>query len=260
MAVDYVLLGVIQGLVEWLPVSSEAAVSLVAVYVAGLGPEAALRTSIYLHLGTTTAAALYFRSEVAEAVRAAPDLLSVGAWRKGRVGFLAVATVVTGVVGGAVYALGFDALSSSQDFLTMITGLALFLTGILDLYGSGGGRQVPGWRDSILVGALQGLAALPGISRSGSTVFGLLMRDFSASRAFRLSFLASIPAVLGANLGLQLIEGLPDVSVASASTGLATSFVVGYASIGVLLDVAERFPMYMVAFVLGLLALLPLLL
>jgi undecaprenyl-diphosphatase len=91
-------------------------------------------------------------------------------------------------------------------------------------------------------------------------VFGLLMRDFGASRAFRLSFLASIPAVLGANLGLQLIEGFPDVSVASASAGVATSFVVGYASIGVLLDVAERFPMYMVAFVLGLLALLPLLL
>lgn len=260
MALNYVLLGLIQGLVEWLPVSSEAAVSLVAVYVAGLGPEAALRTSVYLHLGTTAAAALYFKSEVAETIRASPELLRTEGWRSGRVGFLAVATLVTGVVGGAVYVLGFDALSSSQEFLTGVTGLALVLTGVLDLIGSSGDREMPGWRDSVLVGVLQGFAALPGISRSGSTVFGLLLADFRTSRAFRLSFLASIPAVLGANLGFQLLEGFPDVSVVSASAGVATSFVVGYASIGVLLDAAESFPMYAVAFALGLVALLPLLL
>nr|EGQ40986.1 MAG: uncharacterized bacitracin resistance protein [Candidatus Nanosalinarum sp. J07AB56] len=181
------------------------------------------------------------------------------AWREGCLGFLVVATLVTGVVGGGVYALGFDVLSSSQRLLSGVTGLALVFTGVLDFYGSGGGRRIPDWSDSVLFGVLQGLAALPGISRSGSTVFGLLLRDFEASRAFHLSFLASIPAVLGANLGLQLLEGFPDVSILSASAGVISSFVAGYASIDVLLDAAERFPMYVVAFALGALAFLPLL-
>gem|GEM_PF-6037118 len=84
MAADYVVLGIVQGAVEWLPVSSEAVVSLVAVYMTGLGPEAALRTSVYLHLGTTAAAALYLRSEVVETARTVPELAR--AWMPGERG------------------------------------------------------------------------------------------------------------------------------------------------------------------------------
>jgi len=103
--------------------------------------------------------------------------------------------------------------------------------------------------------ALQGVAVLPGVSRSGVTTGVLLLRGHDGPEAFRLSFLLAIPASLGAAALAAVDAGLPDVSPAAAGLALATSAVVGYLSMGALLGVARRVPFLAVCVGLGALAL-----
>ena len=105
--------------------------------------------------------------------------------------------------------------------------------------------------DAILVGVLQGLAILPGVSRSGTTVSALLLRGYRAPVAFRLSFLLSVPAALGAGLLVFLDVGLPSVSPTAAAVALTTSALVGYATIDGLLRVVQRVAFWLVCVALG---------
>jgi undecaprenyl-diphosphatase len=112
----------------------------------------------------------------------------------------------------------------------------------------------------VIAGFAQGLAAIPGISRSGSTLAALLGEGFPLSEAFRLSFLMSIPAVLGVELALPLLKGGFVFSMPLV-VGSIFSAVVGFATIDALLKVAARSDFYKVTMVLGaLIALLGILL
>jgi len=99
---------------------------------------------------------------------------------------------------------------------------------------------VPFMTDAVLVGSLQGLAILPGVSRSGTTISALLLRGYDATTAFRLSFLLSIPAALGAG-GLAVLDtGPTGVGPAATAVALVTSAGVGFATIGGLLQIVRR--------------------
>ncbi|MFB6215947.1 MAG: undecaprenyl-diphosphate phosphatase, partial [Candidatus Aenigmatarchaeota archaeon] len=91
--------------------------------------------------------------------------------------------------------------------------------------------------DTLTVGILQGLSVVPGVSRSGSTVFGLLYRKFDGKNAFKLSFILSVPAVLVANIGIG-VYGFAPSRWMILSTFVA--FVTGYITIDVLLKMAGR--------------------
>ncbi len=263
--VNAVLLGVLQGIFEWLPVSSEAVTTLVMTQFLGQEPINAVNTAIYLHSGTMLAALLYFRGDFLEMFRRIPGYVreTVDQPSKlkqpGLMNFLVVSTFVSSALGGTLYVFGTGSLPSNPDIFAGLVGVALLATGLMKLLGEGAGRAYrdADLNDSLLVGALQGLAIIPGISRSGSTIFGLFYRDFSSDDAFKLSFLMSVPAIFIAQIGLNLFSGFTvnaEMIIAAAS-----AFLAGYVSIGAVLEVARRIEVGYIAVVLALLSFLPLL-
>jgi len=257
-----ILAGVVQGIIEWLPVSSSGNLALFFTLI-GSSPAQALQLALFLQLGTTVAATTYYREDIRESTAAVPN------WRPSRAfagphaitSFVGVATVMTGVVGVPVYVYTVDIASDLTGgvFLTLIGGL-LILTGIVQIASRSiefGTREEPGFVDACIVGAAQGLTILPGVSRSGTTTSVLLFREYTAPAAFRFSFLLSIPASLGAAM-LTVIGagGLPGIRPGAALLALAVSALVGYLSIDALLRVVDRIPFWMICFGLGGLAVL----
>jgi undecaprenyl-diphosphatase len=258
-----IVIGVVQGIVEWLPISSEGGVSILLTAL-GIAPELAVQLSLFLHAGTGLAALTYYRGEVAEVLR---DLRG---WDRHTdpfapaaetTTFLLVATAVSIVVAGGAYLMLLEAATelTGGAFIAVIGGL-LVLTGAVQLAAEGrGGSQTRrlGLLDPVLVGAGQGLAVLPGVSRSGTTASVLLLRGHSGERSFRLSFLLSIPAAFGASvLAVVEIGGVPTADPLIAGTAVLTSALVGYATIDALMRVVRRLPFWQVCFGLGGLAIL----
>jgi len=258
-----IVIGVVQGVVEWLPISSEGGVSILLTAL-GIAPELAVQLSLFLHAGTGLAALTYYRGEVAEVLR---DLRG---WDRHTdpfapaaetTTFLLVATAVSIVVAGGAYLMLLEAATelTGGAFIAVIGGL-LVLTGVVQLAAEGrGGSQTRrlGLLDPVLVGAGQGLAILPGVSRSGTTASVLLLRGHSGERSFRLSFLLSIPAAFGASvLAVVEIGGVPTADPLIAGTAVLTSALVGYATIDALMRVVRRLPFWQVCFGLGGLAIL----
>lgn len=257
-----ILAGVVQGIVEWLPVSSQGNLALVLTFL-GTNPAVAVQLALFLQLGTTVSAAAYYRDEITAALRATPS------WRPSRayegesaiVSYIGIASLCTGLVGIPLYVFAVDLAGQLTGgvFIAGI-GVLLILTGGIQLASESvglGGREKPTFTDSVLVGAVQGIAILPGVSRSGVTTSALLFRSYDPPAAFRLSFLLSIPASLGAAaLTLVGAGGLPGITPIAAGVALAVSGVVGYLTIGALMRFVDRVPFWAVCFGLGGLAIL----
>ena len=249
-----VLLGILQGVLEWLPVSSEAGVALASTVVTGADPAAATRLALFLHAGTAVAALAYYRGEVVEIARSV-RVARPFAEGTADLSFLVVATAATGVTGIPAFLVLETAVSTLEGglFLALVGGL-LVLTGVVQRFAASislGDRAVPDWVDALLVGGLQGLAVLPGVSRSGTTVSALLLRGHEGESSLRLSFLLSIPAALGANALVLVDDGLPAISPAAAVVALAVAAVVGYLVVGVLVRLVRRVPFWAVCVCFG---------
>lgn len=249
-----ILVGLVQGVAEWLPISSTGQGMLVLMNLIGLSPGASFSLALYLHLGTLFAVVVRMRSDVKDFV------LNLGGFREDRlVQFVVVSTFFTGVVGVPVYLLLKEGFSGWQgDLVTVLIGFFLILTGFL-LYSSRwitGRKKVSGlsFTDMVLVGLAQGFTILPGVSRSGTTIAVLLLRDVRQDEALRLSFLMSIPAIIGAFF-IELFDGVLLFEPA-VFFGIVVAFVSGYVAIDVLLKFAAktRFDVFCVVF--GLLAVL----
>lgn len=279
-----VILGVLQGALEWLPVSSEGFVS-VALTALGRSPESAVRFSLVLHAGTAVAAAVYYREDIAATLGVFLDGAETtdgGGHRHGHrngaaradLSFLVVATLVSGVVGIGGYLLVEDLVSAltGGSFLAVV-GFLLVGTGVLQRVAGvdvargeaddretapdGGGvtttgrRRLPDGVDAVLVGVLQGVAVLPGISRSGTTVSALLLRGHDGPASLRLSFLLSIPAALGAG-GIAVVDGGGlSVSPLPAAVALVAAAVVGYLTVDALTRLVRRLAFWAVCVGLG---------
>ncbi|MBC5793504.1 MAG: undecaprenyl-diphosphate phosphatase [Nanohaloarchaea archaeon] len=260
-----VILGVVQGVFEWLPVSSEAVISIILTQLGNTGVVKSVNTAVWLHTGTMFAALLYFRKEFLNLIRKFFSSIRKKSFDRGSedgklLEFVFVATLVTGIIGGPLYFLGLKSAANSPELFSGLMGVALLLTGLLRFYSGGSSRQKgsTNWKDSIFAGILQGFSIIPGVSRSGSTVFGLLYRDFDPQTAFRLSFLLSVPAILAANIVLNLFEGFTITIPLIVSS--AVSFIVGYASIDLVLRIADRTEVAYLCFVLAALSFVPLVL
>jgi len=265
-----VLIGLIQGVAEWLPVSSEAVISLILQNFLGRSPLESVNASVWLHTGTMIAALLYFREDFTRLVKkmftempeTVQELMeksrmreNTGDWKL--ILFITAVTAITGTVGGTIYVLGLKAVANYPELFTALTGLALFVTGFTRLYQKEEDRQISdlNYTDTVLTGLLQSFSILPGISRSGITSFALLYRDFDAEEAFKLSFIVSVPAIAAANIGLELFSGF------TVSTGLviasAVSMISGYFMIEAVLKIADRAEVAYICFALGLLSFIP---
>ena len=248
----YLLIGLLQGVLEWLPISSQGNLVIAMTVLIGMEASQALDLSVFIHLGTGFAALLYFRSEVVDI------LLRRTERDRGLFNYLLIATVVTGVVGLPLFIFAKSA-SRYGDALLILTGAALLVTGAVQRRAeSSGGRSSESLnnRDGLDLGVSQGLSALPGLSRSGLTTSLLLFKGFSGAEAFRISFLMSIPASFAAVAGLIVIEGAPPLGAGTLVSILA-SFVSALLTIDLLLRLARRIKFWSLCLVLGLVALLP---
>ena len=240
-----VFLGLVQGLAEFLPISSSGHLAIFQnLFHMDTGEENHLLFDVMLHLGTLVAVFVAYRREIWEILKAfiglfkkrGPEPLPATERESRRMILLIVVATLPLLVILPVK----DAIESLYGN-TIFVGAALIVTGFLLFLGD---RIVTGKRktarnativDALIVGAMQAVAVAPGISRSGSTITTGLMRGFDREFAVRFSFLMSIPAVLGANI-LSLIDALktdfPISELPVYLLGVAVAAVVGYFCIG----------------------------
>ena len=256
-----IIFGAIQGFLEWLPVSSQGQLVLLMVGLLNLNPQDAINMSIFLHTGTLLSVIIYFRRDIRELFYDIRSYrLGFTDERNSVITLLIIATLLTGVVGYPIYKSLTIAAFSGEVFLAII-GLALISIGILQKVsiGSRSLYRKLNLKDSVLLGLLQALSVIPGISRSGITVSGFLMRKYNARNALRYSFLMSIPAVAAAEIGLALMNSLPPIPIEHAALGLFSAFFAGLVSIHILLKAAERVKFWKFCIIIGIIALIPLL-
>jgi undecaprenyl-diphosphatase len=260
--VQAIVLGTVQGVTEWLPISSKAMVSLVLIrfFNANISLSEAVYFSIWLHLGTLFAVILYYRVQVVGIVENLPHYLSnvraPDAYNR-LTTFLVVATFFTGLVGAPLVVFGLDKIHITGSIAFVFIGILLIVTGLFQKVArrTVSANKSMSVKDAVLVGIIQGFAALPGLSRSGLTVSTLLLRRYAPTDALNLSFLLYIPAVIGAEIGLQLLKGGIYYNV-YALIAIAAAFAFGLLTISVLLKIAERVDFSYFAIFIGVLCML----
>lgn len=243
---EWIVLGVIQGLAEWLPVSSEGMVVLAQIWLFGKdGIGVAIENALWLHLGTLLAAVVYFWKDLVVIVQTPFRWNRAKQEDRNVLVFLGITTVVSGILGLGLLQLVETLehqIAMAGQTMTALVGILLVLTGWLQITSKAkdvGLRQEKNLEvlDGMGLGLAQGLAALPGFSRSGLTIAALLMRKFDKRVALKLSFLMSIPIVLAGNILLNIGETRFQ---SEALVGVAVAFAVGLATIHYFMKLAEK--------------------
>jgi undecaprenyl-diphosphatase len=249
------LLGLVQGLTEFIPVSSTAHLILVP-WVLGwnFDPQVAFVFDVLLQLGTLVAVVAYFWSDLWNIARALALGLMKGrpfAERDGRLGGFVLLATLPAVAVGATFKSFFESLHHHP---TVVAGILLGTAGLL-VASERVGRRARGldsvnWRDALFIGCAQSLALLPGVSRSAATICGGLVRDLERPAAARFSFLMSVPVLIAA--GAVAVKDLLELSgftshLPPLAWGFVAAAVSGFASIGWLLGYLARHPLHLFA-------------
>jgi undecaprenyl-diphosphatase len=242
--VEAVVLAVIQGLTEFLPVSSSGHLVL-AQHWFGQFSETNLLYDIMLHLATVTAILVYFRH----------DLLTLGlgyvGWSTTRgslfqgferrtIHFILVASIPTAIIGLGIRGIGLENLVQPS-----VVAVMLLITGVILWMGRGKnsirGIQHMGIRDALAIGVVQGVAVLPGISRSGSTIASGVLLGLDRELSARFSLLISIPAIVGATI-LEIGHVMNHVHepIGMYATGMVVAAFVGYGSISLIIKLVRE--------------------
>jgi undecaprenyl-diphosphatase len=278
-----IILGVVQGLTEFLPISSSVHL-IVVPWLFGWDPFG-LAFDVALHMGTLLAVLIYFRNDLLAML-----LGVLRSWRgllrgqlpddqMGRLGLYIAIGTIPAVIAGLLAENAIDEyfhqepISRTALALSATTLIAMgALLGAADRFGrrysvlESGERQLHqlGLRDALIVGLAQSFALLPGVSRSGSTITAGLFAGMSRPVAARFSFLLGVPIILGAGLKEMLDvvqDGIPAGERGVFVAGVISAFVVGYLTIAGLMHYLSRrsvdvFVVYRIVVGLGILLLL----
>jgi undecaprenyl-diphosphatase len=259
LLLESIFLGILQGIFEWLPISSQGNLVLIMVFLLGIEESQALNLSIYLHTGTLLAVIIYFRKMILTLLRQLPKFRFTYSDNKENrlISFLFFSTILTGILGYPIYRFVETTTMLGEIFVALI-GVALIATGLFQKSRHNlGNRTIKeiNIKDTLMLGLMQGLSAIPGISRSGVTTSGLLFRGLNSEHALNLSLLMSVPTVLAAEIGLSIVTGFAKVEPLEIVVGCLFSFLTGLLSIHVLLLVAQKFKFSLFCIFMGLLAL-----
>jgi undecaprenyl-diphosphatase len=274
--IEYILIAIMQGLVEWLPISSSGQVFIVATNFLNISPDEAFSLSIWLHFGTMLAVLLKFRKDYLEVLKSfLPNRFKCDDIDIKKRNWLIFATIGSAITAVPLYFLfkliiieGFSA--ESGDVLTLIIAGLLIITGFVIIkfrkdYGYKNLKNVPKdvlIKDSLISGLAQGISILPGISRSGFSTTSILLENYEQKKALILSFLMSVPVII-ASIGVDIlfgegsIFGILDLFTIIVITLI--SFSVGYLTMNILLKIANKIGFGYFCIIYGLVALLILL-
>jgi len=243
--VHAIVLGIVQGLTEFLPVSSSGHLILVPELFGWTeladDPELEKTFDVALHMGTFVGAAWYFRRDLVRYLAAAWSSVRTRAVRTvdQRLAWLLLVSAVPAAVTGALLSDVIDENLGEPvliGVMLVVFGLVLFAADRLQ-----GARSAEAFstRDALLMGAAQALALQPGVSRSGATISASRALGFTREAATRLSFLMSLPIIAGAGLfqGLQVAadEGVPGELVAPFLWGTLAAGISGFVAVAGLL-------------------------
>jgi len=232
--IQAILMGIVQGLSEFLPISSSAHLVFTSNFYKVMKNIPIVRSSneevffdIMVHLGTLIAVLIFFRKDVTKILKAMWHALRTKDWsdKEAKLGlFIVAGTVIT-----VALALPINEIAEKLVYKPAIVGILLFITGFTLLYSEYKSKKIETKTDSvdlktsILIGLAQGLAALPGFSRSGWTIATGLFCGLDRVTAARYSFLLSIPIILGASMVYPLVK----IDVAEAINYNWTAILVG---------------------------------
>ncbi len=220
-----IFLGIVQGITEFLPVSSSGHLVLIQKLIPGFNQPGVL-FDVILHFGTTAAVLFYFRKKLMSLKFNYLLLLAIGTVPAVLIGLL-FRKQLESMFSGDKF-LGFEFIISG--ILSLMVDLPVKNKGILDI------------KNSLLIGVAQAVAIIPAISRSGATIFTGVRLGINKQEVAEYSFLMSIPAILGANL-LEIIthkNALMESSIGVYSVGFLAALIVGFLSIGVLLNLLNK--------------------
>ena len=225
------ILGIVQGLAEFLPISSSGHLALLQ-YFFGVEADSVLLFTVMMHVGTLVSVFIIYRKDIAallvELGLTIKDICTgkgprINASPTRRMGFMIiVATIPTAII-GLLFEDFFERLYAS----IVSIALGLIFTGIILFVAERMGRSEKGpmemkWRHAIFIGCMQGIAICPGVSRSGSTLFGGLMAGLKREFAVEFAFLISIPSILG-----SVILEAPDAFAEGADVSMIGPIAVG---------------------------------
>lgn len=261
-----ILLGIIQGLTEFLPVSSSGHLAIFQnIFKVDTG--GSMLFDIMLHVGTLAAVFVVYRKDILRMIREAVciciDIVSnIKIWITNRkdnealrykrvihnnyrkfVVLILVSTIPTGVIGYAA-----KSLVEAANATLIVPGVCLLLTGVLLFVAdfTEDGKKIPrdvSYTNGFFIGIAQGLATLPGLSRSGTTITACLLSGFDKRFAVKYSFLMSVPAILGASiLEIKDVASEPITGglVLCCIIGAVVAGLVGYVCIKIMLAVVRK--------------------
>lgn len=230
-----VVLGAVQGLTEFLPVSSSGHLILARAFFGWDPGRFGIPFDVACHVGTLLAVVAYFWSDIIRLAVAAPGALTGRDGDAERMGRMIIAGTIPIVIVGGLFADFIETtFRSPASVAAMLTIGAIGLL-VADRVGSGArDARTLGYGEAFVIGVAQTLALAPGVSRSGATLTAAISMGIERASAARFVFLMSLPAIVAAAAkeGLELykigIEGLP---VTIFAVGMVTSAVVGYATV-----------------------------
>jgi len=227
----YILLGIIQGLTEFLPVSSSGHLVIAQRFMGMSGEEIAL--GVILHLGTLFAVIAFFFKDILKLLQ---DIKSIK--------LILIVTFITGIIG----VLGkdfFESLFTSPK----LVAISFLITGIILLFTRKfmqAKKNKIELKDAIILGFTQAISIVPGISRSGITISTLLFRKIDKEACFRFSFLVSIPIIFGAAvLEARKIDFAMQHNALNLIIGFIFSLISGLAALGILKLIIQKAKFYL---------------
>lgn len=253
-----IILGIVQGLTEFLPISSSGHLVIVQ-QLFGM-KEAALAFDVGLHVGTLIAVLIYFRTDLVAIIAAmarttGKALTGKMTWSQALIDgdFKMAVLIIIGTLPTVVIGLGFHRIAEQLFSSLAVVGVALCITGLM-LWLT---RTVQNRcmdighftiKKALIIGLVQGLAITPGISRSGSTIAVGLYLGLSRELSARFSFLLSIPAICGAAiLHLKDLNGVGHLSLPVLAAGMMTAAVAGYLALALLVFIVKKGQLFVFA-------------
>ncbi len=246
--IQAIILGALQGVTEFLPVSSSGHLVIAREFMDIAGVP--LLFDVLLHVSTLAVVIFVFRRTVGRLFVSLSKLLrgkETDPVDRGMILAIIVATVVTGVLGVAIEHYSPGDYPRLVAVLFVLTAFILFLP---RFFGWGKESGIPGLKTGLIVGAAQGLGVFPGISRSGITITASQGAGLSREQAGEFAFLISIPAILGALvLTLKDMDSLgSQIGLVPLIAGMISSLVVGWVSLELLLRLVKNGKLHFFAF------------